>query len=219
MGICAANMKECNKKAKCLFGPNEGEAYNPKDPCGCITGSLFDSDSCDCIVRSGYYRWRYQSVKVNDTLVNYDTNCVFQSVNQDSGLTFTGTPVTGTSGFVDNFKFYVFKYENAGLCNFPSSSDQWYRVMYITKTVNGVEEFADQSQVPVREFRCCQGIGPQLFTVRLQVWFNETQVPDIAVNDDLIFDNVDDYEAGQVSPDNIGNAPSDPHPSVLDPNL
>lgn len=52
MAICAADMKKCNKKAKCLFGPNEGEAYDPKDPC-CGTGE-FDSLKCDCIVNNGW---------------------------------------------------------------------------------------------------------------------------------------------------------------------
>ena len=46
MAICAADMGSCDKKAKCIFGPNTGEAYNPKDPC-CGQG-VFDSTTCDC---------------------------------------------------------------------------------------------------------------------------------------------------------------------------
>ena len=46
MAICAANMRECDKKAKCIFGPNEGQAYNPKDPC-CGAGT-FNASQCDC---------------------------------------------------------------------------------------------------------------------------------------------------------------------------
>jgi len=46
MGICAADMKTCDKKNKCLFGPNEGLAYNPQDPC-CGAGD-FNASTCDC---------------------------------------------------------------------------------------------------------------------------------------------------------------------------
>jgi hypothetical protein len=46
MGVCAADMDSCDKKAKCIFGPNEGKAYNPKDPC-CGQG-VFDPATCDC---------------------------------------------------------------------------------------------------------------------------------------------------------------------------
>lgn len=53
MSICAANMKSCDKKAKCLFGPNEGKAYNPKNPC-CGLGT-FDSSICDCTLNGGIY--------------------------------------------------------------------------------------------------------------------------------------------------------------------
>ena len=54
MSICAADMRSCDKKAKCLFGPNEGQAYNPKAPC-CGMG-LFDSASCDCIPATAWKR-------------------------------------------------------------------------------------------------------------------------------------------------------------------
>ena len=50
MAICEANMKECKKKNKCFFGPNEGKAYDPKDPC-CGVGS-FDQGTCDCILEA-----------------------------------------------------------------------------------------------------------------------------------------------------------------------
>ena len=53
MAICAANMRECDKKAKCAFGPNEGQAYNPKSPC-CGQGE-FDEDTCDCILECSKY--------------------------------------------------------------------------------------------------------------------------------------------------------------------
>ena len=46
MGICAANMRECDVKAKCYFGPNEGKAYNPSNPC-CGFGT-FNPATCDC---------------------------------------------------------------------------------------------------------------------------------------------------------------------------
>lgn len=47
MSVCAANMEECNVKAKCAFGVNEGKTYNPKDPC-CGNG-VFSKELCDCI--------------------------------------------------------------------------------------------------------------------------------------------------------------------------
>jgi len=47
MAICPADMNECKPKSKCLFGPNEGKAYNPKDPC-CGQG-VFNASICDCI--------------------------------------------------------------------------------------------------------------------------------------------------------------------------
>ena len=54
MAVCAANMRSCDRKVKCIFGPNEGEAYNPKDPC-CGVGS-FNPETCDCDLASGVYR-------------------------------------------------------------------------------------------------------------------------------------------------------------------
>ena len=48
------DMDTCNKKEKCLFGPNEGEAYDPKNPCGGV-GS-FDDEICDCVIEASE-RW------------------------------------------------------------------------------------------------------------------------------------------------------------------
>ena len=47
MAICPADMTDCKRKKKCLFGPNEGSAYDPDDPC-CGRGE-FDPGTCDCI--------------------------------------------------------------------------------------------------------------------------------------------------------------------------
>jgi hypothetical protein len=54
MGICAANMDDCDRKEKCIFGPNEGQAYDPKDPC-CGVGD-FNVATCDCSVPD-WARW------------------------------------------------------------------------------------------------------------------------------------------------------------------
>lgn len=48
MGICTPDMRKCDIKKRCLFGPNEGKAYDPKNPC-CGVGE-FDPGTCDCIV-------------------------------------------------------------------------------------------------------------------------------------------------------------------------
>ena len=53
MAICAADMRSCDKKARCVFGPNEGQAYNPGDPC-CGQG-VFNSNTCDCDTGYGVY--------------------------------------------------------------------------------------------------------------------------------------------------------------------
>ena len=55
MSICV-DMNECNKKKKCLFGPNEGKAYNPSDPC-CGAG-VFDNASCDCVPETAWRDFR-----------------------------------------------------------------------------------------------------------------------------------------------------------------
>ena len=47
MAVCAANMRKCDEKKRCQFGPNKGKAYSAKDPC-CGQGK-FDSTICDCI--------------------------------------------------------------------------------------------------------------------------------------------------------------------------
>jgi hypothetical protein len=46
VSICI-DMDTCNKKKKCLFGPNEGQAYDPQNPC-CGRG-IFDAATCDCV--------------------------------------------------------------------------------------------------------------------------------------------------------------------------
>jgi hypothetical protein len=58
MAICPADMNDCKKKKKCLFGPNEGKAYNPSDPC-CGQGE-FDAATCDCgDLGTGFISVRY----------------------------------------------------------------------------------------------------------------------------------------------------------------
>ena len=52
MAICPADMDDCFPKRKCIFGPNEGKAYNPNDPC-CGVG-VFDSSTCDCVIPNGW---------------------------------------------------------------------------------------------------------------------------------------------------------------------
>ena len=46
-----ANMDNCRRKKKCLFGPNEGFVYDPVEPC---TGDTeeFQADTCTCIETS-----------------------------------------------------------------------------------------------------------------------------------------------------------------------
>ena len=41
-------MQNCNKKKKCLVGPNAGIAFTPGDECD--EGETFDSVNCDCIL-------------------------------------------------------------------------------------------------------------------------------------------------------------------------
>jgi hypothetical protein len=46
MALPAANMDDCTPKKRCIFGPNEGQAYDALDPC---QGSgIFNSLTCDC---------------------------------------------------------------------------------------------------------------------------------------------------------------------------
>jgi len=71
MGVCA-DMETCDKKAKCLFGPNEGKAYNPKDPC-CGSGN-FDPETCDCTCpryrfTTTMYIWGYTYTPCNEAPV------------------------------------------------------------------------------------------------------------------------------------------------------
>jgi hypothetical protein len=51
VSICV-DMDTCNKKKKCLFGPNEGKAYDPKSPC-CGRG-IFDAATCDCVPETAW---------------------------------------------------------------------------------------------------------------------------------------------------------------------
>lgn len=61
MSICAADMETCDRKAKCLFGINEGKTYDPKDPC-CGYG-YFDAATCDCIRPQG--NWVFSGIQTN----------------------------------------------------------------------------------------------------------------------------------------------------------
>ena len=46
MALPAASMDDCTPKERCIFGPNEGQAYDALDPC---QGSgVFNSLTCDC---------------------------------------------------------------------------------------------------------------------------------------------------------------------------
>ena len=46
MAINPAPMDQCTLKARCLTGPNQGLAYNAKDPCP--AGHQFVAAVCDC---------------------------------------------------------------------------------------------------------------------------------------------------------------------------
>jgi len=46
MALKAPDMDKCTPKRKCLGGPNDGIAYDPRDPCP--AGSIFNSSLCDC---------------------------------------------------------------------------------------------------------------------------------------------------------------------------
>ena len=46
MAINPAPMGQCNKKTRCVTGPNQGLAYDPKDPCP--PGHELAEDICDC---------------------------------------------------------------------------------------------------------------------------------------------------------------------------
>lgn len=65
MSVCPANMRNCDRKKKCLFGPNQGIAYNPKDPC-CGAGT-FDEETCDCSAQHGC--WHIQATNSGKDVV------------------------------------------------------------------------------------------------------------------------------------------------------
>lgn len=46
MAIIPAPMNQCVKKARCQNGPNQGLAYDAKNPCA--TGTQFVGEICDC---------------------------------------------------------------------------------------------------------------------------------------------------------------------------
>ena len=51
MSVCV-DMNTCSKKTKCLFGPNQGQAYDPNNPC-CGLGA-FDAATCDCVPQAAW---------------------------------------------------------------------------------------------------------------------------------------------------------------------
>jgi len=48
MSLVAPNMEDCNKKERCLSGPNAGLAYTPGSECG--PNESFNQETCDCDV-------------------------------------------------------------------------------------------------------------------------------------------------------------------------
>ena len=52
---------DCNKKKRCLFGPNEGLAYTPGDECE--SGYEFNSATCDCESPWETMRYRVEGTK------------------------------------------------------------------------------------------------------------------------------------------------------------
>eukprot|EP00919_Chromeraceae_sp_WS-2016_P079823 GHVR01188851.1.p1 GENE.GHVR01188851.1~~GHVR01188851.1.p1 ORF type:complete len:190 (+),score=11.71 GHVR01188851.1:980-1549(+) len=48
MPFIPADMQSCKKKERCLFGPNEGIAYDPGNECE--SGETFDPSTCSCIL-------------------------------------------------------------------------------------------------------------------------------------------------------------------------
>jgi len=46
MALKPADMQSCDKKKKCVGGPNNGLAYSPLDPC---EQGVFDEERCDCV--------------------------------------------------------------------------------------------------------------------------------------------------------------------------
>lgn len=105
MGICAPNMKECDTKKKCLNGPNQGKAYNPKDPC-CGVGT-FDPLTCDC--DTGCLRI-YTRVKFGDGVLargpNEGLRCSTEWCS-DNYIIWRDAPITGSNPTgIDVVSFY-----------------------------------------------------------------------------------------------------------------
>ena len=46
MALAAPNMEDCTPKKRCIFGPNEGQAYDPSNPCD--GAGIFNPATCDC---------------------------------------------------------------------------------------------------------------------------------------------------------------------------
>ncbi len=55
MALKAVNMENCDKKQRCLSGPNAGLAYTPGDECE--QGFTFNSETCDCEFDPTEYIW------------------------------------------------------------------------------------------------------------------------------------------------------------------
>ena len=53
MPLCPPDMNVCTPKTRCSRGPNEGQVYDPEDPC-CGSG-FFDAWECDCVC----HRYRF----------------------------------------------------------------------------------------------------------------------------------------------------------------
>jgi len=72
MALATVNMEDCNKKERCLSGPNAGLAYTPGSECP--SGYTFNKEICDCDF-DGFcdepMRWQYTYT----TQVNVSTSC------------------------------------------------------------------------------------------------------------------------------------------------
>lgn len=97
MSVCAADMSKCDLKRKCISGPNEGTAYNPKDPC-CGQGK-FNEDICDCELNCSV-RWDY--VLTAQPIEIGQAGCTGNCAQTDEFAFYSGTielpfgPVGGT---------------------------------------------------------------------------------------------------------------------------
>lgn len=106
MALKTPDMKDCDKKERCLFGPNEGLAYTPGDECA--AGQVFDPGTCDCISQDSRY-WQLEWVFAP----NLNLNCIgrpddgycelgplegpyYTNITFPSGLTFVYTGVAGS---------------------------------------------------------------------------------------------------------------------------